>query len=184
MSTEDVHLPGDAPAETTEAATLAAHVEGLGRRLLLLKALDARIAGEITETRRELQLGGFRPGNTMRPAMSDGKPAGAISYSVGSVGASVSDADAFARWAVDNYPRATSLEVKVAEWFTKQVLDATEAAGVPIGPGGEVGEDGPPGIRIGQRAGSISARPDPKRSAQLWAEMHAFLNELEAGNHE
>ena len=184
MSPSDVHLPGDAPQQQLDPDTLAAHVDGLGRRLLLLKALDARIAGEITEARRELQLAGFRPGNTMRPPMSDGKPAGSISYSVGSLGATVSDPDAFARWVIDNYPRATSLEVKVAEWFTAQVLDASLTAGVPIGPGGEVGEDGPPGIRIGQRAGSISARPDPKRSAALWAEMHAFLNELEAGNDE
>lgn len=178
MSTEDVHLPGDDPADLGEL------VDQLGRRLLLLKALEKRVAGELGETKRRLQLAGFRPGNTMRPLMTDGKPAGAISYSVGSVGASISDPDAFAAWAVAHYPSATSMHVEVAEWFTKQVIDASEAAGVPCGPGGEVAENGPAGVRVGQRAGSISGRPDPKRSAQLWAEIRTLTTELEAGESE
>jgi hypothetical protein len=180
VTTEDVHLPGDSPAEV-EAETLADLRAGLGRRLLLLKALEKRVNYELGEAKRQLRLAGFRPGNTERPPLSDGRPAGAIAYSVGTLGATVTDPEAFAKWAGKHYPTATRLEVVVAEWFTAQVIAGSEAAGVPIGPGGEVGEDAPPGITVKQRAGSISARPDPKRSDALWADIRILTTELKAG---
>jgi hypothetical protein len=182
VSTEDVHLPGEAPGEAHEAANLAEMREGIARRLLLLGLLKSAADSEIKESRRQLRLAGLRPGNTIRPPMLDGKPAGAVTYSIGSVAAEVVDPEAFAGWVLKRYPTATRLRVEVAEWFTAQVIAGSEAAGVPIGPGGETGEDAPPGVRVGERAGSIGARPDRKRSAVLWAEIRTLTHELEAGN--
>jgi len=171
-----IHQDGELPAVEPNPGDVLAH------RLLLLKALGDRVTGLIADTKAELRQGQhIRPGGTLRPPLADGKPAGAVSYSVSSESVHVTDEQALGGWLAKHYPSAVELRLVPREWMVEQLKTAAEAAGVVIGPGGEAGEFAPPGIRIGQREGHISARPDPKRAEALWAEMRTLTTELEAG---
>jgi len=154
----------------------ADQIDRLARRLLLLSALAKTVAEAKADTKDELhQL--IRPGTTLRPVVA-GKPAGSVSYTVGRVTAAVSNEQAFADWVLANEPGEVDLVVAVKPQYRRAVLDASEAANQPCAPTGECGPNAPAGIRVATAPGSLSARPDPKRAADLWHEIKTQLTEL------
>jgi hypothetical protein len=153
-------------------------VDRLARRLLLLSALAKTVAEAKADTKDELhQL--IRPGTTLRPVVA-GKPAGSVSYTVGRVTAAVTNEQAFADWVLAHEPGEVDLVVAVKPEYRKAVLDASEQANQPCAPTGECGPDAPAGIRVANTAGALSARPDPKRAAELWHEIRTSVTELVA----
>lgn len=165
--------------EQEQERITANEADELARRLLLLAALDKRVAAAIAATRASLrQL--IRPGTSLKPRLADGGPAGAVSYSVAGIKAQVADEEAFTAWVLRRYPGETHMPILVRDAFRARVLEVSEAAGVALGPGGEAAEDAPP-IRMVNTSGTVRALPDKNRTAELWAEIRAgaTLFELE-----
>lgn len=151
-------------------------VDDLARRLVLLAALERAVADAKAEAKDELRRL-IRPGHTLRPLLGDGRPAGSVSYTIGRPTVAVADEAALAEWVTRRYPTEVELATTVRPAFRKQLLEGALAAGVPIGPGGEVAEDGPPlSIRTG--AGYLTAKADPKRATAVWAEIRTAPMEL------
>jgi hypothetical protein len=167
------------------AMTEQRDIDELARRLLLLAALDKRVKSAIDEAKAKLRRM-IGPGTTVRPTLSDGGPAGYAAYTVAAIQAMVSDEKAFAAWVQRRYPTECELVVKVRDGFRDKVLEVSEAAGVPLGPGGETAEDAPAGVRVLNTAGTLRAVPDKNRAAELWAEIRAgaTLFELEEQDHD
>jgi hypothetical protein len=157
----------------------ANEADELARRLLLLAALDKRVAAAIADTRASLRRL-IRPGTSLKPQLVDGGPAGVVSYTVAGIKAQVADEEAFTAWVMTRYPTEVEMPVVVRPAFRAQVLEVSEAAGVALGPGGEAAEDAPP-IRMVNTSGTVRALPDKNRTAELWAEIKAgaTLFELE-----
>jgi hypothetical protein len=123
----------------------------------------------------------IRPGTSIKPALSDGlTPAGVVSYSVAGIKAQVADETAFTDWVIRRYPTEVEMVTSVRAPFKAKVLEVSEVAGVPLGPGGEAAEDAPP-VRLVNTAGTVRALPNKDRTAELWAEIRAgaTLFELE-----
>jgi hypothetical protein len=158
-------------------------VEQMAKEVLLLSALASRVTEERDRLKRQL-IELVPPGTTLRPALTDGSSAGYVSRTVGGIKAMVSDAKAFAAWVQKRYTLEVSLQVTVREAFTAKVLEMSEAAGVPIGPGGEVAEDAPAGIRVLNTPGSTRAVPDKANAAALWNEIRTGATILENFDHE
>lgn len=142
----------------------------LARRVLLLTALAQRVTEQRDRLKAEL-VGMIGPGTRLRPVLADGSPAGYVTRTVAGIKAVVGDADAFAAWVQKRYTTEVSLQVTVRPAFTAKVLEMSEAAGIPIGPGGEVAEDAPAGIRVLNTAGSTRVVPDKDNADALWAEI-------------
>jgi hypothetical protein len=154
----------------------ADQIDRLARRLLLLSALAKTVAEAKADTKDELhQL--IRPGTTLRPVVG-GKPAGSVSYTVGRVTAAVTNETAFGEWVLAHQPGEVDLVVAVKPDYRVAVLAASEEANQPCAPTGECGPDAPAGIRVATAPGSLSARPDPKRAAELWHEIRTQITEL------
>lgn len=170
---------GHLRAMEQEQDTTANEADELARRLLLLSALDKRVAAAIADAREGLRRL-IRPGTTLKPRLSDGGPAGTMSYTVAGIKAQVADEKALAAWVMTRYPTEVDMPVVVRPAFRARLLEVSEAAGVPLGPGGEAAEDAPP-IRMVNTPGVVRATPDKERAAQLWAEIRAgaTLFELE-----
>jgi hypothetical protein len=157
----------------------ASEIEALAKRLLLLAALDKRVAGAIADARAGLRRL-IRPGTSVKPQLADGGPAGVVSYSVAGIKAQVADEEAFTAWVLKRYPTEVHMPILVRDAFRAQVLEVSEAAGVALGPGGEAAEDAPP-VRMVNTSGTVRALPDKNKTQELWAEIRAgaTLFELE-----
>jgi hypothetical protein len=153
-------------------------VDRLARRLLLLSALAKAVAEAKSDTKEQLHRL-IRPGTTLRPVVG-GKPAGSVSYTVGRTAAAVTNETAFADWVLANEPGEADLVVAVKPAYRQAVLQASEEANQPCAPPGECGPNGPAGIRVATGPGALSARPDPKRAAELWQEIRKSMTELVA----
>ena len=151
--------------------------EQLARQVLLLTALANRV---IEERDRLKAAMGLAPGSRLQPTLRDGSAAGSVSRTVAGIRAQVGNPEAFASWVAKRYPSEVYLPpVAVREAFTKRVLEASEVAGVPMGPGGETAEDAPPGIRILNTPGVVRVAPSKDNAAGLWAEMRSGATILE-----
>lgn len=53
-------------------------------------------------------------------------------------------------------------EVRVRPWAREAVLKASVAEGKPVGPGGEVDQDAPPGVTVHKPAGTPQVRMNPE----------------------
>jgi len=160
--------------------------DDLARQLLLVSALLARVAEE-RDKLRSLMVQQIRPGTTMKPTLADGSPAGTVLRTVTGVRAQVGDPKAFAAWVARRYPSEVYLPpmpaMAVREAFQAKVLEMSEAAGVAIGPGGEVAEDAPAGVRILNTQGQLRVIPDKDNADALWREIRTgatILEELES----
>jgi len=157
-----------------------ARQEDKARQVLLLTALANRVLEQRDRLKAEL---GLAPGSRLKPTLADGSPAGAVSRTVAGIKAQVGNPEAFAAWVQKRYPSEVYLPpIAVREAFIKRVLECSEAAGVPLGPGGETAEDAPAGVRILNTPGVVRVAPDKDNAAALWAEMRSgatILEELE-----
>jgi len=150
----------------------------LAERLLLLSALEKRVAAMKAETQAELKAT-VPPGTTLKPSLGPGEQLGTVSFTLSNLRASVADMDAWAAWAEKNYPQNVSMVLVVADWLTEKALALSTKAGRPVGPGGELD---PPGITLRPTAPYVSARPKPEAMPALWAQIRDRLPELtEAG---
>jgi hypothetical protein len=155
----------------------ADRIDALARRLILLQHLEQRVSQAKTDTKQELhQL--IKPGTQLRPLLADGQPAGVVSYPAGATRASISDADAWGEWVMRHYPTECQLIPVPRKAFQDKVLEMSKAAGVPIGPGGEVAESAPAGVKVSSFAGAVRALPAADRGPELWAEIGQRLEEL------
>lgn len=159
-----------------------AQEDELARQLLLVQALLARVEEE-RQRLRSLMVQQIRPGTTLKPALADGTPAGIVLRTVAGVKANIGDPKAFAGWVAHRYPSEVYLPampaMAVREAFTAKVLEMSEAVGVPIGPGGEVAEDAPAGVRILNTQGVLRVSPDKDNADALWREIRAGATILE-----
>lgn len=146
-------------------------VADLARQLLLLGALETKVKAAKATVADALRDAGFDPGTTLRPLLDDGQPAGSVQHTVPKPKAIVHDPDAFAVWVQSNYPRNVDMVVTVRPAFTDAVLQMSAAAGQPCGPGGEIDDQAPAGIKVGTSAPQVRAVPDRNRAAELWAEI-------------
>ena len=157
-----------------------ARQDQIARQVLLLTALAGRVLEERDRLKAEL---GMAPGARLKPLLSDGSAAGSVSRTVAGIKAQVGNPEAFAAWVAKRYPTEVYLPpMAVRDAFTKRVLAASEAAGVPLGPGGETAEDAPAGVRILNTPGVMRVSPDKDNAAGLWAEIRrgtTILEELE-----
>lgn len=166
-------------------STESNEADELARQLLLVSALQARVEEERAKL-RSLMVQQLRPGTTLKPVLADGSPAGTVLRTVAGVRAQVGDPKAFAAWVAKRYPSEVYLPpmpaMAVREAFQAKVLEMSEAAGVPIGPGGEVAEDAPAGVRILNTQGQLRVIPDKDNTQALWTEIRDgawLLKELE-----
>jgi len=159
-----------------------ADTDALARQLLLVAALLSRVKLE-SDKLRSLMAQQLRPGTTLKPTLTDGTPAGTVLRTVAGVRAQIGDPKAFAAWVAARYPTEVYLPpmppMAVREAFTTKVLEMSEAAGVPIGPGGEVAEDAPKGVRILNTPGVLRVIPDKDNTQALWAEIRQGATILE-----
>jgi hypothetical protein len=157
-----------------------ARQDRMARQVLLLTALANRVLEQRDRLKAEMALA---PGARLKPLLADGSPAGSVSRTVAGIKAQVGNSEAFARWVAKRYPSEVyQPPMQVREAFTKRVLEASEAAGVPLGPGGETAEDAPAGVRILNTPGVMRVSPDKDNAAALWAEIRnstTILEELE-----
>ena len=153
---------------------------GLAERLLLLVALRKRVVELEGVTREELSRA-VPPGTTMRPEVN-GSQAGTVSRTTARITAQITDPEAFAGWLAREYPTEVELVVRPRKAAEKRILDMATAAGVPSGPGGEVGPDAPAGLVVREGPGYVSARPDMARMGELWARIRDALPELGAAS--
>lgn len=152
-------------------ATDADALDDAGRRLLLLSALAKRVAGAIERTKADL-LRRMPAGAQLRPTLPDGTTqAGLVFRATGRISAAVTDEAALVAWLKSNgYAEHVEFVQRPRAAALRRLLDMAEAAGVPIGPGGEVAENAPAGIAVHESAGSgVVARPDHARAGELWA---------------
>jgi hypothetical protein len=154
--------------EFTAAAAHSESVDELAVRLLLLKSLEGAVAESISRT-KELLTGRMSVGDMKRPRIGDG-PAGSVTYTSGSLSASVTDVAAFTAWVEQFYTTELELVVSVRPAFTTAVLEASKTAGQPMAPDGELDV---PGITVRRGAPYVMARPDKARAAELWLEARA-----------
>ena len=154
----------------------------LAERLILLAALRKRIAALETETKDQLHQA-ISPGTTLKPTLaSDGKPVGRVSYTVNRTTARVTNEPEWSDWVLEHYPEHTEMVIRVDERLTARALALSEETGMPVGPGGECGPDGPAGISVAESGGYIAAYPDKTRMPELWAEINNRLPELTEGH--
>jgi hypothetical protein len=159
-----------------------ARQEQTAKRVLLLTALANRVLEERDRLKAELALA---PGSRLKPTLADGSAAGSVLRTVAGVKAQVGDPKAFAAWVAKRYPGEVYLPpMAVREAFAKRVLEVSEAAGVPLGPGGETAEDAPAGVRILNTPGVVRISPDKDNAAGLWAEIREGSTILENLDHE
>lgn len=158
----------------------AGNVDALAERVLLLATLRARIERLEKQAKTELAQA-IPPGTTLKPLLAN-EPLGSINRTVSSTYASVSDPEAFAEWVEAHYPQNVDLRPIVKPAVIEAVLNMSREAGVPVGLGGECGPDGPPGIRVIEGGGTMSARPNRDAMPALWAAIRDRLPELTSGD--
>jgi hypothetical protein len=154
---------------TTDTQNQPTLISNLARQLLLLGALERRVKDGKAAVSAALKKAGLEPGTTLRPLLADDRPAGNVQYTVPGTKALVADEKAFADWVQATYPANVELVVTVRPAFADVILALSQDAGQPVGPGGEVGDHAPAGIRVGQTPPQIRAVPDRARAAELWA---------------
>lgn len=149
----------------------------LARRVVLLSALEKRVSEQRDALKDELRTRQLlRPGNTIRPRLSDGEPAGRVTFTTGRVSAKVTDMLALAQWCVtQGYRDAVEYRPTVLEDFVAKLLEVSKVAEQPLGPGGEAGEYAPKGVAVVIGQGSVSATPDMDRATELWHDIRASL---------
>lgn len=160
----------------------AADIDALAERVLMLAALRTRVA-ELEKVAKAALAQAIPPGSNVKPLIG-GEPAGTVSRTVNTTVASVADEDAFAGWIERVYPQAVEYRLVVNPAVLNSVLTMSKEAGIPVGPGGECGENGPAGIRVTIGAGSVRALPNKDRMAALWQRIRERLPELTAGDAE
>lgn len=172
-------MPDAAPAETGDWQASPTGEE-LARRILLLSALGKRVEEERDALKAEIRARRLlAPGHTIHPRLADGEAAGRVTFSTGTVRAKITDPAALAQWCVTyGYRDVVTYRPVVAEDFVAKLLEMSKAAEQPIGPGGEVGEDGPKGVAVMITGGTLSATPDPDRADALWSEIRSALHTI------
>ena len=122
--------------------------------------------------------------------------------------AKVTDPEAFHQWMRDNYPdrceerdllvgstaqvidalrehcpadvlaRLVTTDVVPRDWATAEVLTLTKTAGAPVGPGGEMDENAPPGVELEQKPSVVQVRLEPgavEHVRQVWDNARAAI---------
>lgn len=161
-------------------------------RLIALAELKKAVTSADKAARADTGLGrGDR--KTVRHPLDAGVKLGTVTMTDPAKSARVVDDEAFAEWMQRHYPDRCRKEtritgpaaqvievlrrhaphlldevVEVADWGTAEVLRASEKAGEPCGPGGELDV---PGIAVSEQTSTVQVRPTADAAsaiAELW----------------